>query len=348
MINVAMPYIFLILLLPVCFSSYAEDTVAETAVVSRITIPQVYRSHGAIEAVHKATMTAETSGRIAQVYFDVDDIVTRGDVIARFRNEKQKAELDLSLAGLEEAKAEYERSQSDFTRFEDLFNRKLVAVSALDKARSDLKAAEARRNAAEARIKRAREDFENTIIRAPYSGIVTRRHIEVGEAVSPGSPLVSGLSLDAIRAVVDIPQAYVDAVRNNKKAIIYLANDTLESEAITVFPYADEKSHTFRVRVELPKGTNGLYPGMLVKLGFVIGEKQVLVVPTQTIVNRGEMTAVYIQQTNGRIAMRQVRVGESIDETQTIIHAGISESELVYMDPLAATVALKQQSAKAQ
>jgi RND family efflux transporter MFP subunit len=308
-------------------------------------VPVVYQSHGLVEAVHKATMKAETSGRIAQIYFDVDDIVTRGSVIARFRNTRQKAELDLAEAGLAEARAEFNRSQADYERFRDLFEKKLVAATALDKASADLKGARARLDGAEAGVKKAKEEYENTIIRAPYSGIVTQRHVEVGEAVNPGSPLVSGISLDLIRAVVDVPQDYVEQVRSRNTALVYLPDQpaTLSSEQVTIFPYANEQSHTFRVRVELPRGIEGLYPGMMLKLGFLVGEKNLLVVPASAIVRRGEVTAVYLRDDAGRIVMRQIRVGEPADAERIIVLAGLGENEQVLVDPHAATVALKQQ-----
>ncbi len=342
-------YLFSVLLSVVSCSVYANEDQPATTPVIKSTVPVVYQSQGFIEAVHKATMKAETSGRLAQIYFDVDDIVDKGAIIARFRNNRQKAELDLALAGLEEARAEHHRSQADFDRVQDLYEKKLVAVSALDKAKADLKTAQARLDAAAARIKKAEEDYENTIIRAPYSGIVTRRHVEVGEAVNPGSPLVSGISLDVIRAVVDIPQAYVDSVRANKRVIIYLSDGRqLSSEKMIVFPYADEKNHTFRVRVELPRGIEGLYPGMMVKLGFVVEQKDVLAVPTSAIVKRGEISAVYVRRDDGHIVMRQVRPGQIIDDGLTSIQAGLSLNEPVFNDPHAATVALKQQLEKIQ
>ncbi|HEY9050021.1 MAG TPA: efflux RND transporter periplasmic adaptor subunit [Gammaproteobacteria bacterium] len=338
----AMRFLVIFLLL-----SHSLTLFAETVAVERVPVPVVHQLSGFIEAVNQATMKAETSGRIAEVSIDVDDIVKKGMVIARFTGTRQKAELDLAVAGFEEAKAIYDRSKSDFDRYSDLYEQRLVAKSALDQASAALKAAEARLDAAGASIKKAKEEYENTIIRAPYSGIVTKRHIEVGESVSVGSPLVSGISLDAIRAVVDIPQAYVESVRSNKKAYIELADGTNQvSDKITVFPYADEVSHTFRVRVELPSGMSGLYPGMVVKIGFVVGEKQVLVIPAQAMANRGEMHAVYVKQADGRIVMRQIRPGESLVDNRLAVHAGLAEGEQIFLDPLAATVAFKQQAAK--
>lgn len=322
--------------------------------VERVKIPMVRQFTGTVEAVNKATMKAQTSGRLAEIVFDVDDIVKQGEVLARFSNKLQKAELDLARAGLQEAQAENERSQADFNRYQDLLEKQLVAVTVVDQARAALKASQARLDAARARIKKAQEDYEYTIIRAPYSGIVSKRHVEVGESVNPGTPLFSGISLSALRVVASVPQSLVETIRTQKQAMVYLNDGSvLKSQEITVFPFADEHSHSFTVRVELPgnlntAGSSSLYPGMLVKTGFISGEKEVLVIPAQALVHRGEMNAVYVETASGRIVMRQVRPGSLLENNQRIIQAGLSEGEKIFLDPLAATVALKQQAAKLQ
>jgi RND family efflux transporter MFP subunit len=352
----------------------AADTAAQsnevaatlTVPVTRIAVPIIKLFTGTVEAVNKATMKAQTSGRLAEIYVDVDDIVKPDDVLARFRNERQKAEMDLAQAGLEEASAEYERNQADYERYQNLYQQKLIAVTTLDQSRAALKASKARLDAARARIKQAREDYEYTIIRAPYSGIVTQRHVEVGESVNPGSPLVSGISLDKLRVTVQVPQSVVETIRTRQQGMLYLDDGAvISSNQLTVFPFADEVSHSFTVRLELPssdKLLNGasLYPGMLVKTGFIAGEQQLLVIPASALVQRGEINAVYVKTADGRIVMRQVRPGQQVpavvasgpaelpqsqaqQQAQCIIHAGLSEGEQVYLNPLQATAALKHQ-----
>jgi len=331
-------------------SVYAEEpTLSELASVSRVNAPIIQQYIGRVEAVNKATMKAQTSGRLAQIYFDVDDIVQQGGIIARLNNGPQKADLDLAKAGLEETMAEYERNQADYDRYNKLYQQKLVAVTVLDQSRAALKASKARLDSAHARIKRAKENYEYTIIRAPYSGIVKQRHVEVGESVNPGSPIVSGISLNEIRVAVDIPQKIVSLVRARKQAKIFLVDGTeIDSSALTIFPFANDVSHTFTVRVDIPLSENtsteaALYPGMLVSTGFVIGEQSLLVIPEAALTHRGEINAVYVKTDNNQITMRQVRPGRRFEGNRLVILAGLSEGEKVFLDPLSATAALKHQ-----
>ena len=319
------------------------------ATVKRVDAPVIKQYVGRIEAVNKATMKSQTSGRLAEIYFDVNDIVKQGDVLARFRNERQKAELDLANAGLDEATADYDRSKSDFERYDNLYQQKLVAVTTLDQARATFKASKARLDSARARIKQAQEEYEYTIIRAPYSGIVTERHVEVGESVNPGSPIVSGISLNALRVVTEIPQHVIESVRIANQAKIYLAEGlVIDSTSITVFPFANELSHSFTVRADLPPADKqekdvALYPGMLVKVGFTTGHQSLLLIPESALVHRGEINAVYVKAADNQVFMRQVRPGLPYDNNQRIIHAGLSAGEEIYLNPLAATALLKHQ-----
>jgi len=313
-----------------------------TVTIEKVQVPVMREFTGTVEAVNQATMKAQTSGRIAEVYFDVNDVAKKGELLARFSNKSQKAALDQAQAALDEASANYERNNADLLRYRDLYAKQLVAKSVLDQAEASAKAADARLKGAEAGLKSATENYEYTIIRAPYSGIVSKRMVEVGEAVNPGTPLFSGVSLNQLRVSVSIPQGMMESVRKDGKALVGVDGKQLQGTGITVFPIADELSHTFTTRINLPEGTENLYPGMLVPVSFMIGQELALVIPSDAMIHRGEINAVYVQRPDQTISMRQVRPGPLLADGRRVIHAGLSEGEKVFTDPLAAVVVMKQ------
>ena len=182
-------------------------------------------------------------------------------------------------------------------------------------------------------------------MRAPYAGIVTERHVEVGETVRVGQPLMSGLSLEKLRVIVDVPQEIAAQVRELKKAFVQTADGRVEAVGVTIFPFADSASNTFRVRVELPDGQFGLYPGMFVKVAFVIGRTHRLLVPTAALIQRSEVTGVYVVDDKERVRMRQVRVGDTFGD-RTEVLAGLSDGERVADDPVTAGIYLKTSAVK--
>ena len=298
---------------------------------------------GTIEAVNQGTVAAQTSGRVAEILYDVNDFVPAGAVIVRLRATEQRTGLLQAEASLREAQARAIEAQTQFERVSEIYARKLVPKATFDEATAARDAANARLTAAQAAVQAAREGVSYTEIRAPYAGIVTRRHVELGETVHPGTLLMSGLSLQYLRVAVDVPQSIVEQVRRIRKAAVYVGERRIEAQKLTVFPEATAPSNTFRARIELPENAADLYPGMFVKVGFVVGEADRLLVPAGALVQRGEVNAVYLIATDGSTTLRQVRVGHRFGERVEIL-AGLVAGDRVALDPVAASRRLEPAS----
>ena len=305
------------------------------------TVGVEHRLDGVVEAVNQATVSAQTSGRIIELPFDVDDFVEKGEVIVRFRDNEQRARFDRAQASLSEAEARHAEAETQFKRLQEIYTQKLVSKAELDRAEADFNAANARLAAAEAAVEEAREQLEQTVVRAPYSGIVVERHVQLGELANPGTPLMTGLSLEHLRVVTDLPQSLITDVRKQPRATVYLPDgESINSESLRVFPYAQANTHTFRVRVNLPEGRHGVYPGMLLKVGFEGERNERLVVPAGAIARRGELSAVYVLSPQDELQFRQVRIGNERNGLVEIL-AGVEAGERVVTDPVAAAVAIK-------
>ena len=313
----------------------------ESAVVERVRTPIERRLDGLIEAVNQGTVAAQTSGRVEAILYDVNDFVPAGAVIVRLRATEQRAGLAQAEAALHEATARESEAQSRYQRISDMYDLKVVPKATLDEVTANRDAAVARLAAARAALESAREGVAYTEVRAPYAGIVTRRLVQVGETVGPGTPLMSGLSLQYLRVTVDVPQSIVAQVRRIKRGAVYVDGRRIEATRVTVFPEATAPSNTFRARLELPENATDLYPGMFVKVGFVTGEADRVLVPQRCLIERSEVTAVYVIDAGGSTSMRQVRVGDRFDERVEIL-SGLLPGERVALDPLAAVRNLRQ------
>ncbi|MDT8281455.1 MAG: efflux RND transporter periplasmic adaptor subunit, partial [Gammaproteobacteria bacterium] len=255
------------------------------------TLNREFRLDGVVEAINQATVSAQTTGTIQDIVVDVDDYVDKGTVIMSLKDVSQQAQLKKAQAGEKEAISNLAQAQDEYDRISDIYAKKVVSKAAMDEATHALSAAKARLDSARASLDEAREQLSYTQVKAPYSGIVTERHVELGETVQPGTRLMTGVSLDKLRVNVDVPQSLIKKIRQYGKAFVYTGADAfVQVEKITVFPIADHASNTFMVRLDLPEDISGLFPGMFVKVFFVTGEKQVLLVPQQSIAYRSEVT----------------------------------------------------------
>jgi RND family efflux transporter MFP subunit len=337
-----------LLLVPSAFAADDDgpgsDFALDTASVTLRTVPREYRLDGIVEAVNRSTVSAQTQGQVEQILYDVDDFVEKGDVLARLRDTEHRARVAQAAAELKSATAQLERARDEFDRVKGLFERKSASASEMDRVEAERAAAEARLDAAQAALEQAQEQLKYTVIRAPYSGIVTNRHVEQGEIASPGQPVMSGISLEELRVIVDVPQSVIPAVREIGEVNVYLPDgEVVQPDRITVFPFADMGSNTFKVRLGLAGELSNLFPGMFVKTAFVTGEKQELTVPKQAVVYRSEVTGVYVVADDGDVRLRQIRVGRDMGDDLVVL-SGLTEGEVVALDPIAAGVALKTQT----
>jgi RND family efflux transporter MFP subunit len=146
---------------------------------------------------------------------------------------------------------------------------------------------------------------------------------------------------------VNVPQDIINTIRSKQQSRVIIERDTDKSvpaESLTISPYADPVTHTFTVRVNLPAGDHQIYPGMFVKVAFVLDEIQQLVVPVSAVSQRSEVSAVYVVDEEQRVHYRQVRVGR-LQGNEVVLLAGVKEGERVALDPIKAVVRYKDQQA---
>ncbi len=404
----------LCLLISISMPSYSKHVEGLlTAEVKKESVVDYQFLDGQIESVNKSTISAQTSGVISKLNYDVGDFVKKGSEIARISSQNQKAGLQQAQASVGQAKAAvsqakaavskanasisqaaatvaqaqaalretqaaYNEARLAFNRTAEIYKKRLIAKSQYDKANSALKSAAARVDAAKANLtatkaaynaskseltsaksrlaaansgfvaakaglSKAGEQLGYTQLLAPYSGIVIERHVELGEVVAAGKPVMTGISLSEMRATTSIPQRLILAVRKYKSARIFIDGDSvgIPAKSLTIFPYADTATNGFKVRVALKRGIKGLFPGVFVKIGFETGSSTHLVIPQSAVAYRGEVTAVYVVDADGMPHLHQVRLGKKTSDNKIQVTAGLHEGEKIAIDPVHAAAYFK-------
>jgi RND family efflux transporter MFP subunit len=312
--------------------AWAQETM-DSVRVERSELQETVRLDGVIEAVQQSTVSAQTSGTVVRLPFDVDDSVPAGALIVQLEDSEQQSRVAQARAALDEARSGLQDARQQFERIEAVHERGLVSRQEFDQAKNALSAASARVERAEATLAEANQQLQYTRIEAPYGGILTERHVELGEAVSPGQPLLSGLSLEQLRVVVDLPQRYADLARTERRALVTLADGrVLETGEMTFYPYADPSTHTFRLRMRLNEPDGRLFPGMLVKVSVPVASREALWIPAQSLIHRSELRGVFVLDDQQQPRLRQIRTGIERDGRVEVL-AGLDEGEQIVSNP---------------
>lgn len=337
---------------PVATSALPKDLATYTVPQSGALSGQAW--DGVVEAVRRADLAAQTSGRVSAVAVDVNDRVRAGQVLLRITAVEQDAAANAARAQLRAAQASAAEAEQNYRRFAALAEAQYVSKAQIDQARAARDSAAAARNAAAAMLAQAVQQSQYTVVRAPFDGVVARRDVEPGETVAPGMPLLTVYAPDALRIEVAIPQTRAEAIRRDARAQVLLGDGRKVAPAdVTVFPAADPASHSVNVRLNLPLLAPQPAPGTTAKVVFAadadakVGAALGAVrIPAASIAQRGELTGVYVVQ-DGRLLLRQLRLGARSGDAVEVI-AGLKAGEVVASDPVAATQAIAAQRKAAE
>lgn len=309
----------------------------DTAAVEVRDVDLTYSAEAVVEAVRQSTVAAQIAGRIVELRFDVGDYVKKGEVIVRIDERAAAQALAASEAQVRQADAALRNARAEYERARKLVAQNFLSQAALERAESDYKAAQERVSALIAGAGQAATERGFATVVAPYSGIVSARHVELGEMATPGKPLMTGFDPGTLRVSATVPQAQIVAIQAGAKARIELPSvgRWIEASSLTVIPSADPRTHTTQVRIALPSEVRGIYPGIYARAHFVTGRKPALLVPRAAVIRRSELTAVFVVQ-EGTAQLRQIRLGTAGDEKAVEVLAGLKPGERVALDPVKA------------
>jgi RND family efflux transporter MFP subunit len=300
-------------------------------------VPQQIAAEGVVEAVRQATLGAQIAGRIVELGVKAGDDVRAGQVLARIDASTADPAVAASRSQIAEASANLANAKRKFERNRDLFERKFVSQAALEQAEAEYKAAQAQLATMQANAEQALAARSLTAIVAPYAGVVGATHAELGDMAQPGRTIVTVFDPRALRVTATVPQAALARLDLRAPVTIEVpaVDGALASTHATVIPLADARTHTSRIRLDLPPAA-GLLPGQFARARFAAGSIRVLAVPQSALVRRGEVTAVYVIDAGGRAQLRQVRVGETAGSGLVEVLSGVAAGETVAADPVRA------------
>lgn len=295
-----------------------------------------FETPGQLVAVGQAELGAQAGGRVTEVGVRSGDAVRRGQVLLRIDAPGARAGAQASLAQSGAADAALASARADFERARRLHERKYLSDAALEHARTQLHAVEAQAAAASAQARAAGEMAGWEDLRAPYDGWVTAVRVSVGDLAQPGQSLVAVYAPGPMRILADVPEDVAHELVTDRPVRLSFPTGTCASAPAEVaswtqVPAVDTRSRSVGVRVELP-ALRDCMPGVVVRLALPMRtDRHALSVPDAAVLHRGELDAVYVEASGGRMQLRQVRLGERQGGWVEVL-AGLEAGEQVVRD----------------
>lgn len=321
----------------------------------------VLDASGYVVARRQATASSKITGKVVEVYVEEGMVVTEGQVVARLDDATQQAQLSLAKAqtaaaraGLTEIEAQVRNASKNLDRLRDLARRDLTSKASLDAAEATFDELTARLETgrenvivAEKNVAIVEDALSNTIIRAPFGGIVVSKNAQPGEMISPVSAgggftrtgICTIIDTDSLEVEVDVNEAYIQRVKPGQRvsAVLDAYPDwRIPSEVIAIVPTADRQKATVRVRIGFLERDERILRDMGVKVAFLGTEQETQ--PSREIQGvlvsgdsiRSDASGDFVWRVHDdSVERRAITIGGMRDRPQVLVLSGLNAGDRV-------------------
>ena len=245
---------------------------------------------GSLSAVQGVTVTPEIAGTVKEIAFESGAMVAKGDLLVKFDTSTEEAQLKSLNAQLEWARLSLDRSKK-------LRTDNTVSQSELDQAEASFQQAKANADATQAII-------DKKTVRAPFSGKLGIRQVNLGEFVDAGKPIVSLQALNPVYADFSMPQQSLSEIKTGMVVRVTLdtyTNKQFEGVLTAINPNLDDNTRSVRLQATLENPDQLLRPGMFARIEVLLpSDQKLLVIPATSVLSAPYGDSVYVieQSTN--------------------------------------------------
>lgn len=338
-------------------------TAPVTAIAAGGESASVLDASGYVVARRMATVSAKITGKVREVFIEEGMRVEQGQVMATLDPVDADAQRALSAAQLDQSRTQVANVQAQLTqaeaeaaRLHALVGQQLVsrsqydqAVAARDALRAQLQAAQRGVGVAGRGLAIADNGVDNTIVRAPFSGVVTAKAAQPGEIVSPlatGGFTRTGIGtivdMDSLEVEVDVGEAYIGRVQAKMPAEVVLnayPDWRIPAEVIAIIPAADRGKATVKVRVAMKLKDARIVPDMGVRVSFLEKPRpagddkpQGVRVPATSLAQRDGKTVAFTVGEDGKVVAHAVSTGIDMGKDKQVL-SGLAAGQSVVLDP---------------
>lgn len=313
---------------------------------------------GYVNARRAATVSSKVTGKVVEVNVEEGMKVEPGQVLAKLDSSNVEAGLNLAEAHLEsarkmleETKPNLEFAQRELKRFSELAVTKVVSDSDLRKAEAEARALSARLvrqtaeiGVAESEVAQWKQQLDDTIIRAPFGGVVTSKNAQPGEMISPMSVggftrtgICTIVDMSSLEIEVDVNESFINRVTPGQQVLATLdaySEWRIPAKVIAIIPAADRQKATVKVRVGFDQLDPRILPDMGVKVAFQSNEngqskntRVTFIIPKSAIQRADDHDIVWVVR-DGRVERRAVTV-ELVNGDEATISAGLNNGDRI-------------------
>ena len=289
---------------------------------------------GTLQGFVQAPVASRASGFVKRWTKDIGSRVNKGELLAEIETPELDQQLSQGAAARNQALAALGIASSTKERWEALRQKDAVSQQEVDERRSNEVQARANLAAAEANVVRLREVAGFKRVVAPFTGVIIRRNVDVGDLIDAGAnrPLFVMAQAESLRLYVNVPQAYANLVKVGQQVPVTqseLRGQSFKGEVVRTAGAIDTATRTMQVEINLPNKEGLLLPGAYVQASLPLSATEALTIPSNALLIRGDGMRVAVIEKGGLVRLKTVRIGRNYGQTVELLDGVTSKDQLV-------------------
>ncbi len=293
---------------------------------------------GSLTPAAQAVIKSRISGELQGSLVPEGHSVSKGQVLARLSNPESGARLAAQEASVEEASARLAMAEKNNSANQLLLKQNFISQNAVDTSKNNVALAQASVKSAQANAEIARINLADTVIRSPISGIVSRRHAQPGEKISPDAPIYTIVDLSQLDLEAQVPANEITRIKINQLVEFQVdgfANRTFTGKVSRINPTTEAGSRSIMVHISVANPNQELKGGMFAKGSITTAQSPQSPVVALSAIRQQKGSDVVYTIENNTIVVRPVQLGlRNENEGLVEINSGLEAGSKVLLTPL--------------
>lgn len=300
---------------------------------------QVRKYSGVVEPVDKSSLSFEVAGNVKDVNVDVGDEITKEQVIATLDTQTFELDVEAAQANLRRARAQLVEKEAEYNRYRTVNEESPGAVSqsSVDQAQAAFESSRENVSYAVSQLNLAKRDLKKTELKAPFDGVIAKRHVEPFYEVKRGDPIFDVFVEAAMDVATSIPETDIEGIYLGQSCDIVFPSEPekIFKGVVSEIGRMAEAANAFPVKVNILTSGSGLRPGMTAELSFQITEaafQRAFLVPVSALVPGAEPSKGYVfvyDEATSTVQRQAVRGLGAVVGNQAMVTEGLEGGEII-------------------
>lgn len=288
---------------------FAQGALVEVTQLKKGVVNPLQEFIGSLSFDKKSVIAAQNSGVVKKINFEIGDKVTKGKVLVQIDSDLLEAQINAARANLASAKAQMNNSSKDYSRYKKLLASKAITQKEYDDAFLKSNSSQSNVKALEAKLKELQIQYEKKKIKAPFSGVIIEKDINLAEWAKEGQAIAKIVDTSKVEFVFNIPLNVLNGLRKGSLYDVFISDKLIKAKLDAIIPNGDKLTRTFPVKFKANLKNSFVFDGQEVKVKLSQnGKKEAFVLPRDAVIKRFGRDVIFAVNDKSMVNMIPVEI----------------------------------------